>query len=170
MIRTSPATSEKARITSDIGVVTNPDREPERIPYQPATGDGQNPCEPSPQGYEPPSLEGPFRLVDTLRGPGRAPVVHLYEGIYENQWGYRHILIDHGWGAVDRDETELALHFGYEEQGSDRPGAIDSWTYYLSTPSRNGVPCARIVVLELGTHSGEPDPRHIITSFAAPKA
>lgn len=104
-----------------------------------------------------------LRWGTTFWEPGKegfkeTPYLDLWGG-----WGYRHILAKHGWSALDREETELAL-----STGSPVPTAKESKFVY-STPEiakgKGGVECIRKVVVDFGTGEGDPSPRGIITSF-----
>lgn len=83
-------------------------------------------------------------------------------------WGYRHILAKHGWSALDREETELALSTG-------TPISQGGGLYRYETPEIangiGGVECTRRVVVQFETgldpetDEEDPAPRGIVTSF-----
>lgn len=91
------------------------------------------------------------------------PYLDLWGG-----WGYRHIVAKHGWSALDREETELALATG-------TPKPAGGLKYRYETPEIakgvGNVPCTRVVIVQFETgkdpqtEEEDPAPRGVVTSF-----
>lgn len=96
------------------------------------------------------------------------PYLDLWGG-----WGYRHILAKHGWNALDREETELAL----STPQVPKKEAADLYRYSAIDPTEGSgsVECERrvLVAFETGTNpkteEKDPAPRGVVTSFNAVK-
>lgn len=155
-----------------------PDRQPEEDPRKtgapPRVSDEDRPCVPS--GSGPSADPGPSKPGTTgdprsgvvssfggVRNPstGKNVTVKLYWG--DRTWGYRHIVIGHGWTAKDVADTALALQ--------DRSPTINratSWRYYHTYTGSDGkTQCYRRVVVEFAKNDPTfSAPKHIITSFA----
>jgi hypothetical protein len=93
--------------------------------------------------------------IEELEG---IPYLDLWGG-----WGYRHILAKHGWSALDREETELALTTGLPAKTNKES------KFVYSAPDidkgAGGVECIRHVVVDFEAGEGDPSPRGIVTSF-----
>jgi hypothetical protein len=77
-------------------------------------------------------------------------------------WGYRHIVIRHGWNVAARARTALALQDPAPQ--SDRmPGSF----IYVGNLSEGpvGIRCRQRVSVSYGQDRGVPVGRHIITSY-----
>jgi len=156
-----------------------PDRQPEEDPRKtgvpPKVAVKDRPCLPSGSGPAPnPGDSKPATSVVTTftnvlnPATGKNVSVKLYWGT--DGWGYRHIVIKHGWTAKDAADTALAL-----KDRSPKPNGTrtTSWLYdYTYIGSDRVTQCYRRVVLELGITDPsfptptKPAPKHIITSFA----
>ncbi|HEV7483494.1 MAG TPA: hypothetical protein VGO13_10390 [Solirubrobacterales bacterium] len=124
-------------------------------------------------------IEAPFTVTTRPEGFGSTevflrwgtsywkPGIKEFEGIpyidLWGGWGYRHILAKHGWSALDREETELAL-----TTALPTPTGKESKFVY-SAPDTDkgagGVECIRHVVVDFESGGGDPSPRGIVTSF-----
>jgi hypothetical protein len=126
-------------------------------------------CEPSPTRYEDPGAYGPFTPGQPASFLSIDGSVNLWKGDIAANWGERHIAAKHGWEDQDRIDTASTL-VGPSVVERDRPGenVLQGSLYIREMPTRNGVPCLRVVVVERGQWPGEPATRGIITSFGAP--
>jgi hypothetical protein len=118
-------------------------------------------------GTLPPGVESPapiyLRWGETDWLPSREsysnPVAYidLWGG-----WGYRHIAAKHGWGPLDRAETEEALLTSLP-----RTSGRGTWIYESLDPTlgESGVSCTRRVVVDFAQKKGNPSSRGIVTSY-----
>jgi hypothetical protein len=82
------------------------------------------------------------------------------------KWGYRHIVIGHGWNAEAAERTSLALLTDTEPEPNPRDPGRDSFLYYYNVPSLpGGMHCRQRVSVSYRRDSIVPVARHIITSF-----
>ncbi|HEY4778875.1 MAG TPA: hypothetical protein VIH47_04705 [Solirubrobacterales bacterium] len=113
-----------------------------------------------PEGYEAPVY---LRWGTTYWKPGRegfegTPFVDDWGG-----WGWRHVIAKHGWSALDREETEVALDIG-----TPQPTAKEGKYVYEAPdvePGSGGAECIRKVVVDFETGEEDPAPRGIVTSY-----
>jgi hypothetical protein len=81
-------------------------------------------------------------------------------------WGWRHIAAKHGWGPIDRIQTEQALLSPIKVDTSGDALGPTTRTYFGAVFSLNGVVCIRKVVVRFAAPRGRVSypPRGIITS------
>lgn len=81
-------------------------------------------------------------------------------------WGYRHIVIRHGWEAALAERTRLALLTDRRPEPESRDRSGESFDYYYNIPSLpEGRQCRQLVVVSYRTDGRVPVGRHVITSF-----
>jgi len=78
-------------------------------------------------------------------------------------WGYRHIVIRHGWNIASRERTALALQ---DRAPTPDPRRAGSFLYYGNlSGGPAGIRCRQLVSVSYGQDRVVPVGRHIITSF-----
>jgi hypothetical protein len=78
------------------------------------------------------------------------------------EWGYRHIVIGHGWSVAARERTALALQDRAPQVARDPSSFV-----YLGALEGGpaGVRCRQRVIVSYGQRGWVPVGRHIITSY-----
>lgn len=81
-------------------------------------------------------------------------------------WGYRHIVMEHGWNAEAAERTSLALLTDTDPRVDPRDPEEESFLYYYQVPGLpGGMHCQQRVVVSYRRDPVVPVARHIITSF-----
>jgi hypothetical protein len=82
-------------------------------------------------------------------------------------WGYRHVVIRHGWNAGSARRTRLALLTDPSPTpDTAHDSSRQSFLYFYDLPGApEGIHCRQRVSVSYGTGGGMPVGRHIITSY-----
>jgi hypothetical protein len=79
-------------------------------------------------------------------------------------WGYRHIVIRHGWNTEAAERTRLALLT--DRAPTPHPRFEESFLYYYNIPGLpGGMHCRQLVSVSYRRETRVPPARHIITSY-----
>jgi hypothetical protein len=129
-----------------------------RVVADPAPNSARR-CEPSSPELVGPLVD-PYTEIDSFpSAEGQNGVMHLLFGTADR--GYRHIKEGHGWGTVDRAETEAAL---LTRPFHRRDGSLQ---YVVDVPDRNGVACIRVVSVRPNLQAGDPRRKDVLNSYGA---
>ncbi len=81
-------------------------------------------------------------------------------------WGYRHIVMRHGWNAEAARRTALALQTDRSPTVAPRDTTGESWVYLYAIPGLpEGMRCRQRVVVSYRRDTAVPVGRHVITSY-----
>jgi hypothetical protein len=81
-------------------------------------------------------------------------------------WGYRHVVLRHGWDAAAAARTALALADPSPTLDLDHDSTRRSFQYVYDIPGLpNGMRCQQLTVVSYRSNATFTDGRHIITSF-----
>ena len=157
---------------------SEPEDDPAKIGIPPKVRSKEDVCTPvGTSGTYDPGYEAKATLVTTFAGienpfNASAETVHLFWG--DEEWGYRHIQMFHGWSPEDEVATEEAL-VEPDAITPDKNSATskDYYKYYLGQDGKTK--CKRFVVVQWSAAEhptfpteAEPLPYGIITSMGIP--
>ena len=155
---TSVQPGEEIVVTANRTAIRPNNGECDRAPY----------TDPDPAGVHGPfDPFGPQTMAAYNPGSGTVEDVPFRYGSPLDNWGYRHISIEHGWdNGQDRVDTTLALADPAPEANTPFANAYRYYHFYLHGQAK--LPCTRRVVVQFGQVGTETETRGIITSFAYP--